>query len=117
VQSLQNVAKQSQPALGIFEKAPYQTSETKLEPHDLIMLFTDGLYEVQAPSQELYTQDMLAAAVARRSQLPAPQIFDELIAEVRKFAADHEFSDDVCLVGLELTGKLATGPGASPPPG
>src|SRR5262249_46156065 len=114
VEPLQNVSRQSQPALGIFEKAPYQTSETTLDPRDLIMLFTDGLYEVQAPNQELYTQEMLTAAVAKRLQLPASHIFDELIVEIQHFAANHEFADDVCVVGLELAAKLSEPVAAAP---
>ena len=60
-----------QPALGLFEGAEYQTSELKLLPGDLIMLFTDGLYEVQGPNDEIYTQDLLIAGVKRRVQQPA----------------------------------------------
>ena len=105
VQPLLNASKQSQPALGLFEKAAYQTSEVVLTPRDLVMLFTDGLYEVQAPGGELYTQDMLAADVGRRLQLPATAMFDELLGQIRQFAEDHTFTDDVCLVGMELAAK------------
>ena len=107
VKPLLNASKQSQPALGLFEKAAYQTSEVKLAPQDLVMLFTDGLYEVEAKGGELYTQDMLAAGVGKRLQLPAAAMFDELLGEIRQFAEDHEFTDDVCLVGIELAAKRA----------
>jgi serine phosphatase RsbU (regulator of sigma subunit) len=69
------------------------------------MLFTDGLYEVQSPSQDLYTQEMLAAGVRKRLHLPAARLFDELLQEIRGFAAEHQFADDVCLVGMELASK------------
>jgi len=105
VEPLNNAAKKSQPVLGLFEKAVYQTSEVRLEPHDLVMLFTDGLYEVQSPNQELHTQDMLAAGVRKRLHLPAAHLFDELLQEARDFAEGHEFADDVCLVGMELAAK------------
>ena len=67
------------------------------------MLFTDGLYEVQDPQNELYSQALLIATVQRRAQLPAAQLFDELLAEIRDFSAERGFSDDVCLVGLEVS--------------
>ena len=47
---------------------------------------------------------MLVAGVQRRTQLPAPQLFDELLAEIRRFSADSGFADDVCLVGIEYAG-------------
>ena len=96
-----------QPALGLFEGAEYQTSELKLLPGDLIMLFTDGLYEVQGPNDEIYTQDLLIAGVKRRVQQPAGQLFDELLQEIDQFAAGSGFSDDVCLVGVEAAAPAA----------
>jgi phosphoserine phosphatase RsbU/P len=105
VQMLKNATAQSQPALGIFGDARYQTSEINLAPGDLIMLFTDGLYEVHSASQELYTQEMLAEGVRTRLRHPTSQLFDMLLAEVREFAEDRVFDDDVCLVGVELSAK------------
>jgi serine phosphatase RsbU (regulator of sigma subunit) len=33
------------PALGIFQGAKYETLSCKLSPHDVVLLFTDGLFE------------------------------------------------------------------------
>jgi sigma-B regulation protein RsbU (phosphoserine phosphatase) len=101
VQPLANASGKSQPALGLFEDASYQTSEAMLCPKDLIMLFTDGLYDVQDRHNELYSQALLLASVRQRAALPAPQLFDELLQEIKDFSAGTGFTDDVCLVGLE----------------
>jgi len=101
VEPLANAAGKSQPALGLFEDAGYETSAVKLNAKDLVMLFTDGLYEVQDRHDALYSQELLVSGVQRRTQLPAPRLFDELLAEIRAFAADGAFADDVCLVALE----------------
>ncbi|HWD94088.1 MAG TPA: PAS domain S-box protein [Verrucomicrobiae bacterium] len=101
VEPLTNAGGKSQPALGLFEEAVYQTSEMKFSPRDLVMLFTDGLYEVQDEGRELYTQAMLIADVAKRAQLSASDLFDDLITRMQRFSADGKFSDDVCLVGIE----------------
>ncbi len=101
VDTLFNASGKSQPALGLFGEASYQSTEVQLAPGDLIMLFTDGLYEVQNTQRELYTQDLLTAGAKLRITLPASQLFDELIAEVRQFSDSGQFSDDVCLVGME----------------
>jgi serine phosphatase RsbU (regulator of sigma subunit) len=37
---------------------------------------------------------------------PAGQLFDDLLEAVRTFSVNHEFEDDVCLVGVEFTNKL-----------
>ncbi len=108
VEPLKNATKNSQPALGLFEKSGYQTFATTLSAHDLVMLFTDGLYEVHSQQEELYTQEKLTTAVSQHLQDPTPQLFDALLHEVRDYAADHTFEDDVCLVGLEYTGPTKT---------
>ena len=103
VEPLTNLGGKSQPALGLFEDTTYQTSEVKLSPKDLVMLYTDGLYEVQDKEHELYTQAMLIAGVEKRLQLPASQLFDELLEEIQRFSAEGKFADDVCLVGMEIS--------------
>jgi phosphoserine phosphatase RsbU/P len=117
VEPLNTARGQSQPVLGLLPRAVYTTAEVALSPGDLVMLFTDGLYEVEDPQNELYSQALLLAGVRRRVQQPAAQLFDELLAEIRRFSGDKGFADDVCLVGIEYTGvgeRLAGGP---PPQG
>ena len=69
------------------------------------MLFTDGLYEVQGANEELYSQQRLMVDVQHLLGQPAGNLFDNLLATIRTFSNDREFEDDVCLVGLEFTGK------------
>ena len=71
----------------------------------MVMLFTDGLYEVEGANQQLYTADKLVEAVRRRYQLPAGELFDQLLAEIKEFALGQEFMDDVCLVGVEVAAR------------
>ena len=107
VESLANAEGKSQPVLGLFEDATYTTAEVKLSPGDLVMLFTDGLYEVEDRKHELYSQALLVAGVQCRAQLPVARLFDELLAEIKLFSADNSFADDVCLVGIEYAGAAA----------
>jgi sigma-B regulation protein RsbU (phosphoserine phosphatase) len=107
VEMLVNVGGHGQPALGLFEEPPYETSETALAPGDFVMLFTDGLFEVQGVNEELYSQQRLMLDVQNLLARPAAQLFDELLETIRAFSVDHEFEDDVCLVGMEFTGWLA----------
>jgi serine phosphatase RsbU (regulator of sigma subunit) len=109
VEPLANAAGKSEPVLGLFEDVAYQTSDAKLNPGDVVMLFTDGLYEVQDSENELYSQAMLVAGVQRRAQLPVSRLFDLLLAEIKRFSADGGFADDVCIVGMEYAGPSAAG--------
>jgi sigma-B regulation protein RsbU (phosphoserine phosphatase) len=92
------------PALGLFEDAVYANCRCELSPHDTVLLFTDGLFEVEGPGGEIYDYRRLLEAVNRRRELPAFQLCHEVIEEVQRFSAGRHFSDDVCLVAMECDG-------------
>ncbi len=104
VEPLINASGRSQPALGLFEDPPYATSETTLSPGDFLMLFTDGLYEVQGENEELYSQERLTLDVKNLINHPPGILFDELLQVIRGFAVSGEFDDDVCLIGMDFIG-------------
>ena len=107
VQVLNNADGRSQPALGLFDDPPYQTTEITIKPGDLLMLFTDGLFEVQGQNEELYSQERLMLDVQNLLPRPTGELFDELLKAICAFSVDHEFADDVCLVGVDFTKKPA----------
>jgi sigma-B regulation protein RsbU (phosphoserine phosphatase) len=90
------------PALGLFDDAVYPNSHCELSPHDTLLLFTDGLFEVEGPGGDIYDYRRLLEAVNRRRELPAFQLCHEVIEEVQRFSAGRHFSDDVCLVAMEV---------------
>src|SRR5260370_25194492 len=90
------------PALGLFDDAVYSNSHCELSPHDTLLLFTDGLFEVEGPGGDIYDYRRLLEAVNRRRELPAFQLCHEVIEEVQRFSAGRHFSDDVCLVAMEV---------------
>ena len=107
VETLANSIGRSQPALGLFEDPPYKTSETTIVPGDFLMLFTDGLYEVQGHNEELYSQERLVLDVKNLLHHPPGMLFDSLLEVIRTFAVDRAFDDDVCLVGMDFVGLPA----------
>jgi sigma-B regulation protein RsbU (phosphoserine phosphatase) len=90
------------PALGVFEESVYPICQCALAPQDLVVLFTDGLYEVEGAEGNEYGQERLLAAVRKRANLAAGPLFDELLADVQKHAGNRGFVDDVCIVGVEV---------------
>ena len=90
------------PVLGMFEHADYGTSRSNLSVDDTVLLFTDGLFEVEGADGALYDQEALIQAVSRRLNLTAAELCREVLTEVRQFSANKQFSDDVCLVAVEV---------------
>ena len=90
------------PAMGIFPTASYVTSSSPMKKGDRVMLFTDGLFEVEDASGTLFTEDQLHTTVTRYAGLPAQEFFDRVISDVRQFSERKSFDDDVCVVGMEV---------------
>jgi len=90
------------PVLGVFEHAEYCTGRCPVAPGDLIMLFTDGLFEVEIAKDDYYGQERLATAVRHRIGLPAEELFAQVLDEIQDACVDKEFSDDVCVLGVEV---------------
>ncbi len=95
------------PVLGMFEAAQYAAGRSELEPADVVLQFTDGLFEVESADGALYDQRALVEAVSRRADLGAGELCREVLAEVREFSASKEFNDDVCLVAAEVSRLIA----------
>ena len=90
------------PAIGIFPTASYVTSSSPMKKGDRVMLFTDGLFEVEDASGTLFTEEQLHTTVTRYAGLPAQEFFDRVISDVRQFSERKSFDDDVCVVGMEV---------------
>ncbi|HUK83860.1 MAG TPA: SpoIIE family protein phosphatase [Verrucomicrobiae bacterium] len=110
VESLSVNGGRNGPVLGVFDDSEYVTANRELSAHDLVVLYTDGVFEVDGPDEQQFGQDRLLDAVRRRMQLPPDRLFDELLGELRAFSGKEEFVDDVCLVGVEATHVGATAP-------
>ena len=101
------------PPLGVREQATYSSSCVQLAQGDVIMLFTDGVFEVTGPDQEPFGEERLEAAVRQRMGQSLGRLFDELLAELQQYSAGRGFADDVCLVGMEVVALAGDRDGSS----
>jgi phosphoserine phosphatase RsbU/P len=88
--------------LGIFDDAEYHSVSAQLCTGDILLLFTDGLFEVEGADGQYYDQRRLLKSVSERVDLRAEELCKQLVAEVREFAVSKDFSDDVCLIAIEV---------------
>jgi serine phosphatase RsbU (regulator of sigma subunit) len=97
------VADERSPALGLFDDLVYRTTERPIRAGDVLLLFTDGVFEVDSPAGEQFSHELLLAAVQRRARLEPQKMLSELLAEIRRFSASESFADDVCVIAAEIT--------------
>ena len=96
----------SGPVLGLFDDAKYTGNSCEISPQDILLLFTDGLFEVEGENEQIYDYKHLLNAVGCHSDLPMKELCQKVIEEVQAFSANKEFNDDVCLVAMEINSLL-----------
>jgi sigma-B regulation protein RsbU (phosphoserine phosphatase) len=89
------------PALGMFADARYGSNECPLARGDIILLFTDGLYEVFDAAEKEFGLSGLISVMQKQRNQPLNAMVDGLLAEARGYSATNCFDDDLCLVVLE----------------
>jgi len=102
VGSLDSDSERPGPALGVFKDAVYRMHSCPIAPRDLILLFTDGLYEVEGNHDTFFNQEMLLDLLRKQVGKTPEKLVDDTVSEVRDFALGHTFTDDVCLIGVEI---------------
>jgi sigma-B regulation protein RsbU (phosphoserine phosphatase) len=89
------------PALGLFDGIAYPTSSCPFYSRDCLVLFTDGVYEVDSPEGKEFGRNALISSLRRLAPLPVEQLFPAVVDEVCRFSAQEHFEDDVCMVAVE----------------
>ncbi len=96
------------PALGIFADAIYPTCSHAIQPNDVILLFTDGLFEVENARAELFSEERLREAVGHHAQLPPKSLLQAVLGDVEEFTGGVPFGDDLCVVGVRIARMEST---------
>jgi len=90
---------QSQPALGLFDDPPYQTTELTLAPGDFVMLFTDGLVEACNRDDEEFGEERLVG-IARENRGGRADDLERLVIQAALEHCGGHFQDDASLIVL-----------------
>ena len=90
--------------LGVFDEAEYQQDQLALEKGDRLLLYTDGLIEVNDAEGNGWGYDRLKEGLDCGRDLPGHELLSRLITQARYHGGNRPFEDDVTLVLLERTG-------------
>jgi phosphoserine phosphatase len=69
-----------------------------LEPGDLLVLLSDGIYEYCNPRGEQFGEERVMEFVAAHRHLRMEPLADALLAELQRFAAGAPQEDDITVV-------------------
>ena len=87
------------PEIGSF----LEEREIRLQPHDKILLYTDGVTEAESQNRDRFSLDRLKEVFKKHSQKPANELMLAVKDEVYTFIGDHPQYDDITLVVMEAT--------------
>lgn len=87
--------------VGLFPGLPYDEAEVRLEPGDLLALFSDGVPEAQDTSDEEFGEDRLLAYLRTVCDESAADIVAGVFREVDLFAGAAPQFDDITLVVIK----------------
>jgi sigma-B regulation protein RsbU (phosphoserine phosphatase) len=84
--------------IGMFETTTYKVNHARLEPGDLLAMYTDGLVETPNAEEEEFSQERLGRLLCQHSELPLERISDAVLDELATWRGDLEPHDDATLV-------------------
>ncbi len=100
---LESIETLQQPALGLFDQPQYKMSKMAVRPGDMLLLYTDGLVEIENDAGEWFDGGKLIQSVKRHAaSRRLAELCDGVLSDVREFAGTEQFEDDVCLLGIKI---------------
>ena len=90
------------PGLGLIPEAVYGEESIPLEGVKKLLLFTDGIFEVENSDGDAFLQNRLVRTVAEMKGRDLEEMLDYILSKVKGFTEGGGFDDDVCLLGMSL---------------
>ena len=89
--------------IGLLPASDYSTGTSRLDPGDLLVLYTDGINEAEDPSEEQYGVDRLAEACRESAGLSLNLLATAIEEDLSSFAGGVPFADDRTTVLIRRT--------------
>lgn len=85
-------------AVGLFKGADFAGAAARLEPGDVLVLYTDGITEAINGDEDEFGEERLETLIVKHADLPAQALADLIMETIIAFAGDEELFDDATLV-------------------
>ncbi|HSR69114.1 MAG TPA: SpoIIE family protein phosphatase [Acidobacteriota bacterium] len=92
--------------LGAFEFATYQAHPFRLDPGDILLVYSDGLTEAENPSEDMYGEERLIELLKNSGASGGEAVEDKIFETLEEFTQGHDQTDDITFMLIERL-KLA----------
>ena len=95
--------------LGVFEETKYLTERIVLQPHDLILAYTDGVVEAVDVQQNLYSNERLISVVHGARENSVDELVKTVLTSVHDFSQGVPQADDITILAVRFKGYKVQG--------
>jgi sigma-B regulation protein RsbU (phosphoserine phosphatase) len=89
-------------AIGIVEEPSFREDKTRLEPGDILLLYTDGVTEAMNKKGDEFGRDGLAEVVRREASSPAKVLIQRIRQALAEFTDRQSLADDTTIVACKV---------------
>jgi phosphoserine phosphatase RsbU/P len=88
-------------ALGMFESSAYEAVETRVNPGEMLVMYSDGITEAENPAGEPFEESGLERLLAARGGESPAALAPSILRAVEAHARDSRFTDDLTVLILK----------------
>jgi len=93
--------------VGVMENADFECKKKKLNPGDLLLLYTDGVTEAMNSQYEVFSDDSLKSCLEPLRAKGVAELVSGVRRQIAAHAKGHPQSDDITLLALAYRGSGA----------
>ena len=97
---LRQLVTEGGPPLGAIDGFPYPVDRDRIEPGEVLLLYTDGVTDAENADRALYGSKRLVEVLADAPVADAERAVAAVIDDVRRFVGDAEQADDITVLAL-----------------
>jgi sigma-B regulation protein RsbU (phosphoserine phosphatase) len=84
----------------MFENSEFRTCQSKLEPGDTLVLYTDGVTDALSPTPERFQVERLQEVVANNAEVSPEDLRSAILKSIEGFTGGVAQTDDITLLIL-----------------
>jgi sigma-B regulation protein RsbU (phosphoserine phosphatase) len=84
--------------VGLLRSATYFQAAQRVEPGDLLLIYSDGIVEAANPKGEEYGAEHLLAILEENFNADVSDVREKVLASIREFSAGAPVADDLTLI-------------------
>jgi sigma-B regulation protein RsbU (phosphoserine phosphatase) len=92
--------------VGVMPDVRFESQKLRLQPGDVIFMYTDGVTEAVDPEEQLFSGDRLKDLLSNLKDRDPTYIINAARDEIERFTRGMPQADDITMLALRFNGKI-----------